>query len=184
MPSFIPFTITESATPLVVELDPGRERTSAGDASGAVYIYTGPYGPVYGSYDRRLTETRWRGPNVPPTELGAGPELVQDPGRASQDLRRGIEGRIGDLALRVQRTREHDTRTVRDIAAQLGPGAYVLRAAGLLPRVALHRPVGEVVASYTVRGRRPHGLADDATAVEAVLALLLTTFAPRLAYAG
>lgn len=181
MPSFTPFTITDSVTPLVVELSPGRERTSADDAA---YVYDGPYGPVYGSYDRRLTVTRWQGPNVPLTELGTGPELVGDPARSSQDLCRGIEGRVGDLTLRVQRTRERDTRTEREIAAQLGPGAYVLRAAGLLPRVALLRPAGEVVASYTLRGRRPHGLADDATPTEAVLALLLTTFAPRLAYAG
>lgn len=183
--AFSPFTITDSATPLVVELSPGLERTSLSDASDRpAYVYDGPYGPVFGAYDDRLTRTRWWGPHVPDTTLRTGPELAEDPARASRELRAGIEGNVGELTLVLRRTADRDTRTTREIAAQLGPGHYVLRAAGLLPRVALHRPTGPALASYTLRGRRPHGLVDDATAAEAILALLMTAFVPRLAYTG
>jgi hypothetical protein len=185
MTSFSPFTITDSATPLVVELSPGHERTSlSSDDEHPAYVYDGPFGPVFGTYDAALTRTRWWGPEVPDTTLDTGPELIEEPGRTTRELRDGIGGSVGELSLALRRTCDRDTTTTREIAAELGPGRYVLRAAGLLPRVALLRPDGEVVASYTLRGRRPHGLADDATPPEAVLALVLVPFASRLAYTG
>lgn len=183
MPPFSPFTITDTATPLVVEMSPGLERTRlSDDPEHPAHVYDGPFGPVFGAYDRQLTRTRWWGAHVPVTTLDTGPQLAEDPLAMTRQLLDGIDGTMGSLTLRLQRDREHDTPTNHEIVAQLGPGRYVLRASGLISRVALLRPSGEVVASYTMRGRRPHGLTADATAPEAMLTLVLTSFASRLGH--
>jgi hypothetical protein len=188
MPSLVPFH--------VVDHDPAR-RGAVGlelidipadpapfvERPRASYVLEGPHGPVFEGYVDAGTATRVWGPSVPASTLELGSPGRVDALELSRQLDAGLRGRVGDQVVRI-RAGVGPSPLVREVVVELGPvaPAYVLRATGLLARVALYDRDDALVATFSVRGRKPHRIRADASPAEVVLAMLLVRMVPGLAH--
>lgn len=185
--SLLPFTIEERTAPVRTDRDmavrrsPGAGREEAAGHVPLGYVYQGPRGPVAETYDAAATRTRLQGPHVPPGTFSLGAPTLEPPLAVTRRLTDGVTGDIGGASV-LLRLEAVTSPRMRCLDVLVGDRAYAMVATGLLPRVALHREDHEVLAAFTVRGRRAHRIADDASGAEVVLTVLLTRFVLRLAH--
>ncbi len=164
----VPFTIEDEVTGAVI-------------APRVSYVYHGPLGPVVETYEDRPGRTLIDGEHVPPGRFAIGAPARIDPVEVTQRLLIGIEGRIGQLPV-LARLDPDAAPHLRRLSIQVGDETYELIAAGLFPRVGLHRADHRQLAAFTVRGRRPHRVDAEATPTEVVLTVFVTRFVLRLAH--
>ncbi len=145
------------------------------------YVYRGLLGPLIETYEDSPARTLIDGEHVPPGRFAIGAPSRIDPVEVTQRLLIGIEGRIGPLPV-LARLDPDATPGLRRLAIEVGDETYELIAAGLFPRVGLHRADHRQLAAFTVRGRRPHRLDAEATPTEVVLTMFATRFVLRLAH--
>lgn len=145
------------------------------------YRYEGPLGPVTEQYDDRDAVTTIRGPHVPIATFALGSPQLETPAAVRRRLEEGIRGAVGSLVTEIRLAAEVRPRE-RHLDIQLGPADYRLVAAGLFPRVGLHRADLSQIAAYTLRGRRPHRVDPQALGAEVVLTVFLSRFVTRLAH--
>ena len=157
------------------------ESTDAAILPRLSYVYRGPFGPVYETYEDPPGRTLIGGEHVPSGRFAIGSPAFIDPFEVTQRLLSGIEGRIGQLPVLARLDPEPSPR-LRRLAIQVGDEAYELIAAGLFPRVGLHRADHGQLAAFTVRGRRAHRLDAEASPTEVVLTMFVTRFVLRLAH--
>jgi hypothetical protein len=176
MAATLPFTIDDhDVTSALAAVGP------VGSSDAPVYRYDGPLGPVHVACSERPSITRLWGDDVPIATFDVGMPALED----RRLLRRGPEpiasGAIGFQPVTVRQSAEA-RRGVGALTVALGTARYELSSSGILPRVVLYRDDLREVATYTVLGRRPHRIAEDATPEEVVLVVFLVRFAHRLAY--
>lgn len=167
-----PFTIDDEVTHEVTDEVIGR---------GPRYVYRGPLGPVVETYEDPPGRTLIEGEHVPLGWFAIGAPARIDPVEVTQRLLIGIEGRIGALPVLARLDPDPDPR-LRRLPIRVGDEHYTLIAAGLFPRVGLHRDDHRQLAAFTVRGRRPHRLDVEASPTEVVLTMFVTRFVLRLAH--
>jgi hypothetical protein len=186
MASLEPFRIVESQPALHGSFDPAvlLEPGSPPREPRPTYTYEGPSGPVHEGYVDAGTVTRLWGPDVPPTMFSIGSPDRVGALQVSRQLDAGLTGRIGERPV-VVRAAPAPGPFTRELEIAVGDAPvepYRLRAVGLLARVALHRSDETAVATFSVRGRKPHRILADARPVEVVLAMFLTRFVAALAH--
>lgn len=168
--SLLPFTIDD-------------EVVGAAIAPDTRYVYRGPLGPVVETYQDPPGRTLIEGEHVPSGWFAIGAPARIDPAEVTNRLLVGIEGRIGELPV-FARLDPDPVPRLRRLPIQLGGETYELVAAGLFPRVGLHRANHRQLAAFTVHGRRPHRVDAEATPAEVVLTIFVTRFVLRLAHGG
>jgi hypothetical protein len=186
MSSLEPFRIIETQPALHGSFDPAVLLDSGAPPTErpSTYVYEGPHGPVHEGYVDAGTVTRLWGPDIPPATFAVGAPDRVGALQVSRQLDAGLRGRIGERAV-IIRTGEEPGPFTRELQIGVGDGpveVYRLRAVGLLARVALHRPDDTVLATFSVRGRKPHRILDDARPSEVVLVMFLVRFVPALAH--
>lgn len=165
-------SVTGFADPSTTGADRGRE-----PGSGPRYRYVGPLGPIMLSHVDTPARTLLVGPSVPDSSFDVGAPDQTDAVLLKRRLAAGIDGRIGDTAVRV--VRDGVTGAVH---IDVGDGRYELARTSWLPKALLSRPDLSILASYQVIGRRGHRLIADADPQEVVLAAFIARFAPMVAY--
>lgn len=150
-------------------------------ADDPLYVYAGPLGPVYESYAHGEQRTYLYGGHVSGGSFALGSPRRERTASVTDRLRTGIDGTIGDRAALV-RAAVDSSPNQRRLDIRVGDDRYAMVATGLFPRVGLHRADSEMIAAFTVRGRRPHRIAADASDLEVVLTVFVVRFVMRLAH--